>query len=325
MSHPSLARAVLAPPEPESRAGGFARALLAGLSATPKHIPGKYVYDAEGSALFDRICALPEYYVTRTELQLLARHAGEFAALIGPDAELVEFGAGGGHKARLLLDALVRPRSYLPVDISSDYLAEAAARLAADYPRLVVEPVIADFSQPLALPPPAGGAGRRVGFFPGSTIGNFAPREATRFLSAAARLLNGGGLLVGVDLVKDPALLHAAYNDAAGVTAAFNKNLLARANRDLGTDFDLSRFHHYAAYNPVLQRVEMYLISAERQRARVAGRTVAFDEGEAVHTENSHKYTVDGFRALAVDAGFSPRAFWCDAARLFSVHWLAAG
>jgi dimethylhistidine N-methyltransferase len=274
--------------------------------------------------LFERICGLPEYYVTRTELDLLARHAGDLAVAIGADAELIEFGAGSGRKARVLLDALVRPRAYLPVDISGEYLAAEAGRLSDAYPDLIVKPIVADFSRPFGLPAPMPGAKRRVGFFPGSTIGNFTPPEALRFLSHAARLLNGGGLLVGVDLVKDPAILHAAYNDAAGVTAAFNKNLLARANRELGAGFDLSQFHHYASYSPQRQRVEMYLISAARQSVRIAGQAVAFADGEAVHTENSHKHTVEGFRALAASAGFTPRAVWCDPARLFSLHWLEA-
>lgn len=303
----------------------FSRALLAGLGAAPKRVPCKYFYDARGSELFDRICVLPEYYITRTECDLLARRAGEFAAHIGPDAELVEFGAGSGRKVRLLLDALVRPRAWLPIDISGAYLARVAAQLDDDYPDVMVRPVTADFSQPFVLPDLTPGARRRVGFFPGSTIGNFAPEAAVRFLGRAARLLKGGGLLVGVDLVKEPALLHAAYNDAAGVTAAFNKNLLARANRELDADFDLSRFHHYAPYNPALGRVEMYLVSAARQRVRVGGQAVAFAEGEAVHTENSHKHTVEGFHALAARAGFTPRAVWRDPEALFSLHWLEAG
>jgi len=305
-------------------ADDFAHALLAGLNAVPKQIPCKYFYDAEGSALFEQICALPEYYLTRTELALLARHAGEFAALIRADAEVVEFGAGSGRKVRLLLDALVRPRAYLPIDISSDYLLASAAQIDADYPNLIVKPVIADFSRPFALPAVTPGARRRIGFFPGSTIGNFTPEAALQFLYNAARLFPGGGLLVGVDLVKDPAVLHAAYNDAAGLTAAFNKNLLARADRELAADFDLSRFYHHACFNPQLQRIEMYLISAARQRAWVAGRTFSFVEGEALHTENSHKMTIEGFRALAARAGFTPRAVWCDVERLFSLHWLEA-
>ena len=302
----------------------FVRDLMAGLNAVRKQIPCKYFYDGQGSALFEQICALPEYYLARTELALLARHADEFAALVGADAELVEFGAGSGRKVRLLLDAVVRPRAYLPIDISGDWLLASAARIEADYPDLTVKPVIADFSRPLALPPLTRGARRRIGFFPGSTIGNFTPEATLRFLRNAARLLRGGGLLVGVDLVKDPAILHAAYNDTVGITAAFNKNLLARANRELGADFDLSRFHHHACYNPTLQRIEMYLVSAARQQVKIAGRAVSFVEGEAVHTENSHKMTIEGFRSLAAKAGFAPRAMWCDVQRLFSLHWLEA-
>jgi L-histidine Nalpha-methyltransferase len=309
---------------PNTDADDFAEAVLSGLRAEPKRIACKYFYDSRGSALFERICRLPEYYLTRTELDLLARYAGKLASLTGPDAELIEFGAGSGHKVRLLLDALVRPRAYLPVDISGDYLAAVAAQLGGDYPDVTVTPAVADFSRPFALPLPAPGARRRVGFFPGSTIGNFTPVEAQRFLSRAARLLKGGGLIVGADLVKNPAILHAAYNDGAGVTAAFNKNLLARANREIGANFNLSRFHHHACYNPQLQRMEMYLISATRQSVRIAGQTFSFAQGEAVHTENSHKYTIESFRALAAAAGFTPGAVWCDPAQLFSLHWLDA-
>lgn len=309
---------------PKTGTDDFAAALMSGLSATPKRIACKYFYDTRGSALFDQICLLPEYYVTRTELGLLARHAIELGSLAGPDAELIEFGAGSGQKVRLLLDAMIRPRAYLPVDISGDYLAAAAGRLDRDYPDVTVKPVVADFSRPFALPPPAPRTRRRIGFFPGSTIGNFTPVEALHFLGHAAHLLRDGALLVGADLVKDPAVLHAAYNDGEGVTAAFNKNVLARANRELGANFNLSQFHHYACYNPLLQRVEMYLVSAVRQSVRIDGQTVGFAQGEAVHTENSHKYTVEGFRALAANSGFTPRAVWCDPARLFSLHWLDA-
>jgi dimethylhistidine N-methyltransferase len=303
--------------------GDFARALIAGLKAAPKHLPCKFFYDEAGSILFDRICELPEYYPTRTEISLLERHAGEFAALIGPDAELVEFGAGAGRKVRLLLDALQRPRGYLPIDISGDYLQGVSERLAADYPDLEVRPVVADYTKPFALPAKARGA-RRVGFFPGSTIGNFPRADAVAFLRMAAEKLAGGGLLIGVDLVKDPAVLHAAYNDAAGVTAAFNKNILARANAELGADFDLDAFAHYAFYDPRAQRVEMHLVSLSRQRVHVLGQEFRFAEGETTHTEDSHKYTVDGFRALAGEAGFTPRAVWTDPERLFSIHWLDA-
>ena len=297
----------------------FARDLLAGLRAHPRAVSPKYFYDAEGSRLFEAICELPEYYPTRTELALLAQHAGEMAALVGPGAEIVEFGAGASRKVRLLLEALAAPRRYVPVDISGEHLEEAAAALRADYPTLEVRPRVADFTQGLDLPP---AAGRRVGFFPGSSIGNFDPVEAERLLRQMAGWLEGGGLLIGVDLVKDPARLHAAYNDAQGVTAAFNLNLLARANRDLGADFDLAGFAHYAHYNPDAQRIEMHLIARRAQRVTLCGESFDFAEGEALHTENSYKHTVVGFHALARRAGFKPGAVWVDAARDFSLHWL---
>ena len=298
----------------------YADALLAGLRGRPKHIPCKYFYDAEGSHLFEEICATPEYYPTRTELALLHRHAADIAELIGPDAEILEFGAGAGEKIRPLLDALDRPRAYLPIDISGSYLRSIAARLRSEYKTLAIEPIVADFTRGLSMPPSS--AARRIGFFPGSTIGNFAPEEARQFLVRSAELLEGGGLLIGVDLVKDPNVLHAAYNDRAGVTAAFNKNLLVRANREAGANFDSERFAHYAFYNPLLRRIEVYLVSSIAQRVTVCGRQIAFAEGEAIHTEWSYKYTVEDFRALAASAGFVPRAVWCDANRLFSVHWL---
>ena len=295
-----LARAV---PVTPLITGNFADCLTAGLSRSPKEIPCKYFYDAEGSRLFDAICALPEYYQTRTETALLRRHAGKIAALIGPGVEILEFGAGSLRKVRILLDALEAPSAYTPLDISGAYLAEVVRTLAADYPALRLRP-------------------RRIGFFPGGTIGNFTPDAARTLLRRMRGVLNGGGLLVGVDLVKDPARLHAAYNDAAGVTAAFNKNLLARANRELGADFDLDGFAHYAPYNPTQQRIEMYLVSLRRQSVTVAGRRFDFAQGEAVHTEDSHKYTLDSFRGLAAQAGFRPRAVWTDPERLFSLHWL---
>lgn len=303
----------------------FGAALRAGLAAVPRRIPCKYFYDAQGSALFERIAELPEYYLAATELDLLRRHARVFAACMGPEAELVEFGAGSVQKVRLLLDALAWPRAYVPIDISREHLEAAAARLALDYPDLAIRPVVADYTQPLALPPPAGGARRRVGFFPGSTIGNFSPAAARHFLRRTARLLDGGGLLVGVDLVKDPARLHAAYNDAAGLTAAFNRNVLARANRELGADFDLDGFAHYAFYQPLARRIEMHLVSLASQTVRLDGRDIRFAAGEAIHTENSYKYTVEGFRRLAASAGFAPRGCWLDAEGLFSLHWLQAG
>jgi L-histidine Nalpha-methyltransferase len=302
----------------------FAQAVLAGLGAQPKRVPSKYFYDREGSALFDRICELPEYYPTRTEMGLLRRHAGEIAAFIGSDATLIEYGAGALKKIGVLLDALDKPRAYVPIDISGDFLRAMAENLKKQYPDLGVQPVVADFTRQFALPASVGG-GRRVGFFPGSTIGNLDRKDAIAFLRRAAMQLKNGGLLIGVDLVKDPAILHAAYNDAAGVTEAFNKNLLLRANRELDADFDPDNFAHYAFYNPAMQRIEMHLMSLVQQFVTLCGRRISFAEGETIHTENSHKYTVAGFQALAQEAGFTPRAVWCDPAQLFSLHWLEAG
>ncbi|WP_420992530.1 L-histidine N(alpha)-methyltransferase [Cupriavidus sp. 30B13] len=312
----------------EDGGASFARDVLAGLAGTPRSIAPKYFYDAAGSALFDRICELPEYYPTRTELGILAANAREIAAQIGPRADLIEFGAGSLTKVRRLLDAFAPaalPRRFLPIDISGTHLREAAQRLRADYPALAVHPVVADYMAPFALPPAPGAPARPVGFFPGSTIGNFSPDEAMRFLRLAARLLAGGGLLVGVDLVKAPATLHAAYNDSQGVTAAFNLNLLTRINRELDGDFDLDGFAHYALYEPVRRRIEMHLVSRRAQTVTVGGRPHRFEEGETIHTENSHKFTVGGFRALAAAAGFRPGKVWTDERRLFSVHWLEAG
>ncbi|HEX4273198.1 MAG TPA: L-histidine N(alpha)-methyltransferase [Rhizomicrobium sp.] len=299
----------------------FADNLIAGLVKTPKEIACKYFYDAAGSHLFEQICALPEYYQTRTEMALLVRHAGEIAALMGENVEVVEFGAGSLRKVRILLDAIPNIHAYTPLDISGDYLRDVVRQLAADYPALTLRPLIGDFTSPLeisALP----GLPRRAGFFPGSTIGNFKPEAAAGLLRRMRASLDGGGLLIGVDLVKDPARLHAAYNDAAGVTALFNKNLMVRANRELGADFDTDAFAHYAPYNAAAHRVEMYLVSLKRQTVTMAGERFDFAAGEPVHTEDSHKYTIESFREMAARAGFTPRAVWTDEERLFSVHWL---
>lgn len=307
-----------------SAAGAFQRDLMRALSRSPHQISPKYFYDAEGSRLFDRICELPEYYPTRTELSILAGNAQAIGRLIGEGAEIIEFGAGSLRKIRLLLEAAPRPAGYLPIDISGEHLAVAAAQLGRDFPALRVKPMVADYTTPLRLPPLQPGAGQRVGFFPGSTIGNFMPDEALAFLRGAAEMLRGGALLLGADLIKDPALLHAAYNDAQGVTAAFNLNLLARANRELGTSFVLGRFAHSAFYNPPLQRIEMHLMSLARQKVALGGECYELDEGESLQTENSYKFTVEGLRNLAARAGFRPGPVWTDADRLFSVHWLQA-
>jgi dimethylhistidine N-methyltransferase len=302
----------------------FAHELADALAARPRSISPKWFYDARGSQLFDRICELPEYYPTRTELGILRAHAGEMAALMGPRAEIVEFGAGSLRKVRLLLDAMERPARYLPIDISGEHLAQSAAALQRDYDGLEVRPVVADYTQRLLLPAALPEAGRRIGFFPGSTIGNFTPEQAVHFLDLARQVLRGGALLLGADLVKDPAVLHAAYNDTQGVTAEFNLNLLARANRELGAGFDLRQFAHSAFYNAPHQRIEMHLVSRCRQEVSVGGRAFAIGEGETLHTEHSHKFTIDGLRELARRAGFRPGPVWTDEQRLFSVHWLEA-
>jgi dimethylhistidine N-methyltransferase len=302
----------------------FERDLLAAFADRPRSISPKWFYDARGSQLFERICELPEYYPTRTELGILRAHAAEMAQRMGPRAEIVEFGAGSLRKVRLLLDAMDRPARYLPIDISGDHLAQASAALQREYAGLEVQPVIADYTQRLLLPAPPPHAGRRIGFFPGSTIGNFTPDEALQFLVVAGQVLRGGALLLGTDLVKDPAVLHAAYNDAQGVTADFNLNLLARANRELGTRFDLERFAHSAFYNAPQRRIEMHLVSRCRQQVAIAGRRFEMEEGETLHTEYSHKFTIDGLRELARRAGFRPGPVWIDEQRLFAMHWLEA-
>jgi dimethylhistidine N-methyltransferase len=304
--------------------GEFAHDLMRALAQRPRSISPKYFYDAEGSRLFDLICELPEYYPTRTELGVLTRHAGEIATLMGARAEVVEFGAGSLRKVRLLLDAMESPARYLPIDISGEHLQQSVSALKADYPGLDVRAVVADYTRHIELPPRLQGSGQRVGFFPGSTIGNFTPAEAEVFLREAARALRGGALLLGADLVKDPAVLHAAYNDAQGVTAAFNLNLLARANRELGTRFLLEQFAHSAFYNAPLQRIEMHLMSRQRQKIALGAECYEFDEGETLHTENSYKFTIDGLRALAMRAGFTPGPVWTDEQHFFSVHWLHA-
>ena len=310
--------------QPEQVDGDFRSDMQAALAASERSISPKYFYDARGSALFDEICTLTEYYPTRTEMGILRLHADEIAALAGPQAEVVEFGAGSLTKVRVLLDAMEQPARFLPIDISGEHLHAAAARLRSDYSDLTVVPVVSDYTQALQLPPKPEGAGRRVGFFPGSTIGNFSPEQALRFLRMAARVLRGGALVLGADLLKDPAVLHAAYNDGLGVTAAFNLNLLVRANRELGTDFAVDGFAHGAFYNSPQRRIEMHLVSRKRQDVQLDGRAYRFEEGETLHTENSYKFSVEGLRALAVQAGFSPGPVWTDRNSLFSVHWLQA-
>lgn len=302
----------------------FAADLHAALARAPKAISPKYFYDEAGSRLFERICELPEYYPTRTELALLQAHAADMAAQFGEQVQLVEYGAGALRKVRLLLDALPREAvEFVPVDISGPHLLGACDALAADYPGLAIQPLVADFTQAHTLPPCPEGS-RRVGFFPGSSIGNFTPAEADAFLRLAAAELAGGGLLIGIDLVKDEAVLHAAYNDAAGVTAAFNLNLLQRARTELGAEFPRGGFEHLAFYNPAYRRVEMHLRATRALELQLGGEIYSFNEGETLHTEHSHKYTVAGFQALAARAGFRPGKVWTDENRWFAVLWLEA-
>ena len=307
----------LAPARDEFRAQ-----VLRGLGLTRKQLPCKFFYDQRGSQLFDQICGLDEYYLTRTELEILRRHVAEMAQAIGPNCLLVEYGSGSSLKTGMLLEHLKDPAGYVPLDISREHLLDAAGRVSASFPNLNVHPVCADYTRPFSVPL-IQGASRMVVYFPGSTIGNFEPHEARAFLRATAQRCGpGGGLLIGVDLKKDPAVLHAAYNDAAGLTAAFNLNLLARINRELEADFHLDRFAHYAFYNPRLGRIEMHLISAAAQTVRVPGQTFAFREGETLFTESSYKYTLDHFESLARASGWRVQRIWTDDRTLFSVQYL---
>jgi dimethylhistidine N-methyltransferase len=300
----------------------FARDVIAGLTARPKRLSPKYFYDQAGAQLFEDITALPEYYLTRCELEVLRERAPEMARFFPPGSALIEFGSGSSKKVRILLAAAPTIVAYIPVDISSEMLVQEAEELRRDYPRLAVLPVEADFTQPFSLPAQAAGMAH-TGFFPGSTIGNFEPHEACAFLRHAGRMLGRAAtLIIGVDLVKDVSVLNAAYDDAAGVTAKFNLNLLARINRELGANFDLASFSHEAFYNAERHRIEMHLASKKRQKVRVAGRAIEFRAGETIHTENSYKYTLDSFRALARGSGWEPVAVWTGAGANFSIHAL---
>jgi dimethylhistidine N-methyltransferase len=303
---------------------GFLEDVLDGLGQAEKTLPAKYFYDERGSRLFDEICELEEYYPTRTETSLLARHAGAIAEQVGKGVTLLELGSGSSTKVRHLLDRLDEPAAYVPVDISKEHLEASAARLAADYPGLKVKPVFADYVQGFPLNV-EGGPERTLAFFPGSTIGNFYPAEAHTFLARLGRRLGAGSrLLIGVDLKKSRSRLEAAYNDAAGVTAAFNLNLLERINRELDGTFDLDGFTHVAFYNEELGRIEMHLESLHNQTVLVAGVPFRFEAGETIHTENSYKFSVDDFRKLARDAGWSADITWTDDENLFSIHLLSS-
>jgi dimethylhistidine N-methyltransferase len=316
----ALARSLRVQPKAE-QASDFETDVLAGLRASPKRLPAKYFYDGVGSQLFERITELPEYYPTRCEMQILRDHARDIAKLVPQGAALVEFGSGSSKKARILLRALRPLAAYVPVDICGEMIEQEALELRPDFPGLKVLPVIADITQRFALPQEARGAPVRVGFFPGSTIGNFEPHEAAAFLRNAGRILGAGAtLIVGADLVKPVEVLNAAYNDAAGVTARFNLNLLVRINRELCGTFKLDTFEHHAFYNCELHRIEMHLASLKRQKVKVAGESIDFRAGETIHTENSYKYSVESLGALARGTGWRPAGVWTDERRYFSIQ-----
>ena len=304
-----------------NEASAFEADVVGGLTASPKRLPAKYFYDSTGSQLFERITEQPEYYPTRSEIGILRKHAADIAKLVAPGAALVEFGSGSSRKARILLRALRPLAAYVPVDICGEMVEQEAADLRRDFPQLTVLPVVADICEPFTLPASAASAFRRVGFFPGSTIGNFEPHEAAAFLRNAANILGAGAtLIIGADLIKVPEILNAAYNDAQGVTAKFNKNMLVRINRELGGNFKLENFEHHAFYNRERNRIEMHLASMKRQKVRVAGETIEFRAGETIHTENSYKYSLDSLGALARGIGWSPAESWTDAKAYFSIQ-----
>src|SRR5262245_13726515 len=318
---PALARVALLS-EPHSTTESFAADVTAGLTADPKALPAKYFYDSTGSRLFERITELPEYYPTRTELEILKTHAADIAKLLPPQSAMVEFGSGSGRKASILLRAAPHVAAYLPVDISSEFLHQEAELLRRNFPKLAVVPIDADFCRPFTLPDEVTQLPRAV-FFPGSTIGNFEPHEACTFLRNAGKILGPGAMLiVGVDLVKDRAVLNAAYNDAAGVTARFNLNVLARINRELGANFNLKCFEHHAFFNRERSRIEMHLASIRRQKVKLNGEIIEFRAGETIHTENSYKYTLKSFAALARGAGWTVKASWTDPNKYFAVYAL---
>jgi len=301
---------------------------LSGLSKPSKRLPSKYFYDARGSELFERICEQPEYYPTRAELAIMRGHVDAIAAALGPDVRLVEYGSGSGLKTRMLLRNLESPVAYVPVEISRSALTESVAKLELEFPRIEMLPVCADFTQPIKLPRAARAPRQTVVYFPGSTLGNFAPDDALRLLrqmrneAGQGGGLLDGGVLIGIDLIKGAMALEAAYNDAAGVTAEFTLNLLVRMNHELGADFDLGGFRHRARWHPLAERIETHIASRREQDVHIDGRTFHFAEGEAMLVEYSCKYTLEGFARFAARAGLRVAEVWIDPARQFSVQWL---
>jgi dimethylhistidine N-methyltransferase len=309
-----------APPE-ES----FREAVLEGLGKTPKSVPSKWIYDERGSRLFEAVCEAPEYYPTRTEMAILGSYAHEIAALTGPDCALVEFGCGASHKVRLLLDALTSPAVYVPVDIDGETLRRTAETTATDYPEIAVEAVRADLTRPFPLPVAAYSvSGVRLGIFPGGTIGNFETDQAHAFFGMCAQMLKGGGLVVGVDLQKDRAVIEAAYNDSHDACPNFNLNLLHRINAELNGNLDTNAFRHSAIYDEARGCMNIGIESTCHQSARIAGQDFHFEQQEIIRTQVSYKYTVESFQALAAQSGFEPLRAWLDDANLFSLHYFRA-
>lgn len=300
----------------------FAQEVLHGLRKPQKELPAKFFYDERGSELFEEITRLPEYYLTRTEISILDDNAEQMVQMMGEDFALIEFGSGSSRKVRILLDQLRGRATYMPVDISLVYLKESAEKVRSDYPNVDVVAVCADYTLPFHIPA-AEQHRKRVVFFPGSTVGNLEPFLASVFFrDTASSLRAGDGMLIGVDLKKDPAVLHAAYNDSRGVTAAFNFNILHHLNRRLGHSFDFAKFEHIAFYNPALGRIEMHLRALESHTVVIRGEEIRFRMGETIHTENSYKYEIDEFHALLERTGFEPVRVWTDRERMFSVHYL---
>ena len=304
----------------EPKTDTFYDDVVKGLELRPRSLPSKYFYDAVGSKLFDEICELDEYYLTRTELSIMQRYADEMAYQIGRDAMLVEYGSGSSIKTRILLDHLLSPSAYAPVDISRSHLHSSAARLAELYPKIEILPVCADFTEPFDLPTPTRDASHSAVYFPGSTIGNFLPTAAKAILAQIVDVCgHGGGLLIGIDLQKETRVLEDAYNDSRGVTAAFNLNLLHRINRELDANICVDQFQHRAAYSSAHGRIETDIISLVDQTIEIGDREFEFEAGEAIRTEYSHKYTIDGFATLAKDVGLTLRKSWTDDDERFAV------
>ncbi|MDB4632141.1 L-histidine N(alpha)-methyltransferase [bacterium] len=298
----------------------FLNDVIVGLAQSPKRLPCKYFYDEHGSKLFDQICELPEYYLTRTEQAIMNDNASEMAEQLGESVMLVEFGSGSSQKSRVLIENLISPAAYVPIDISREHLLKTANELRERYSDLEIIPIVADFTEPFSLPKSKVEASHAAVYFPGSTIGNFTPKGAEKLLESIASILGKeGGLLIGIDLQKESSIIHAAYNDSAQVTDEFNLNLLRRANRELDADFDMDSFSHKAVYNSDDGRVEISIVSEVEQAVSIAEETFDFEEGEEIHTEYSHKYTVEGFAKMAGRSGFTLHKSWTDEKEMFAV------